>query len=93
MALVLALSQSVSGALTPTEELGKALFFDTDLSSPSGQSCAACHSPEVGFTGPDSNINAHGAVYEGAVAGRFGNRKPPTAAYAGDSPILYTDDV
>ena len=33
----------------------------------------------------------HGAVYEGAVAGRFGNRKPPASAYAGDSPIFHLD--
>jgi cytochrome c peroxidase len=45
----------------------------------------------VGFTGPDPAINTAGAVYEGAVEGRFGNRKPPAAAYAGDSPILYYD--
>ena len=32
-----------------------------------------------------------GAVYEGAVPGRFGNRKPPASAYAGDSPILHYD--
>jgi cytochrome c peroxidase len=43
----------------------------------------------VGWTGPDEAINAHGAVYEGAVAGVFGNRKPPSAAYGGDSPILH----
>jgi cytochrome c peroxidase len=47
----------------------------------------------VGYTGPDQAINAAGAVYEGAVTGRFGNRKPPTAAYAGDSPILSFDSV
>ena len=79
--------------LTPIEQLGKALFFDTNLSSPPGQSCAACHAPEVGFTGPDSMLNAHGAVYEGALAGRFGNRKPPAAAYAGDSPIFGLDEM
>jgi len=78
-----------SPTLTPMEQLGKALFFDNRLSDPEGMmSCASCHAPEVGFTGPDSNINKHGAVYEGAVSGRFGNRKPPSAAYAGDSPIL-----
>jgi len=77
--------------LTPQEELGKNLFFDTNLSTPTGQSCAVCHAPEVGWTGPDEAINAAGAVYEGAVAGRFGNRKPPASAYAGDSPILYYD--
>jgi cytochrome c peroxidase len=70
------------------EELGKKLFFDTNLSTPPGQSCAACHGPDVGFTGPDSAINALGAVYQGAVRNRFGNRKPPAAAYGGDSPIL-----
>jgi len=33
-------------------------------------------------------INAHGAVYEGSIPGRFGNRKPPSSAYATQSPIL-----
>ena len=77
--------------LTTQEQLGKDLFFDTNLSTPSGQSCAACHAPNVGWTGPDPAINAGGAVYEGAVPGRFGNRKPPATAYAGDSPLLYFD--
>lgn len=76
--------------LAPIEELGKFLFFDTNLSTPPGQSCAACHAPEVGFTGPTSEINAHGAVYPGAVHTRFGNRKPPAAAYA-DAPVMYFD--
>ena len=79
------------GGPTPQEQLGKSLFFDTNLSTPSGQSCAVCHGPTVGWTGPDPAINAGGAVYEGAVPGRFGNRKPPASAYAGDSPILNYD--
>ena len=45
----------------------------------------------MGWTGPDEDINEAGAVYEGAVDGRFGNRKPPASAYAGDSPILQWD--
>ncbi|MHC1764794.1 MAG: cytochrome-c peroxidase [Verrucomicrobiia bacterium] len=73
------------------EQLGKELFFDTNLSTPPGQSCAACHAPEVGFTGPDSALNEMGSVYQGAVPHRFGNRKPPSAAYGGDSPVLYCD--
>jgi cytochrome c peroxidase len=77
--------------LTPVEQVGKALFFDTDLSSPVGQSCATCHAPKTGWTGPKASINAAGAVYPGAVATRFGNRKPPTVAYGGDSPILRWD--
>jgi cytochrome c peroxidase len=81
-------SHETSTSLTPEQQLGKALFFDANLSTPRGQSCATCHGPAVGYTGPDQAINAKGAVYEGAVHGRFGNRKPPTAAYAGNSPIL-----
>ena len=80
-------------ALTPLEELGKFLFFDENLSTPPGQSCATCHSPEVGFTGPDSDINPTRAVYPGVVHTRSGNRKPPTAAYGGESPVLYYDEI
>jgi cytochrome c peroxidase len=78
-------------SLSPKEQLGIILFFDTNLSSPKGQSCAGCHVAGVGFTGPDQAINRGGAVYEGAVKGRFGNRKPSAASYAGDSPVLHFD--
>ena len=93
-ALVLLLITAAASAqvLTPEEELGKFLFFDTNLSTPPGQSCATCHAPVVGFVGPDAGINAAGAVYPGAVFTRFGNRKPPTSAYGGDSPVLYYDE-
>lgn len=76
--------------LTPKEQLGKFLFFDK-ISEPNSMSCAACHAPEVGFTGPIGGINAHGAVYRGAVPQRFGNRKPPSAAYATFAPIFNYD--
>jgi cytochrome c peroxidase len=69
--------------------LGKSIFFDENLSINANQSCAACHAPEVGWTGPDEPINMHGAVYEGSIPGRFGNRKPPSSAYATQSPILH----
>lgn len=93
--LLLAVTVGTAAApeLTPLKELGKSLFFDTALSTPPGQSCATCHTPEAGFTGPDSSINAAGAVYPGAVHTRFGNRKPPTSAYGGDSPVLYYDET
>jgi len=76
--------------LDPIEELGKQLFFDK-LSDPDWMSCATCHAPEVGFTGPIPGINKHGAVYRGAVPKRFGNRKPPSAAYATLSPVFHYD--
>lgn len=81
--------------LNPIELLGKELFFDK-ISDPKHQSCASCHAPSVGFTGPTPGINLLTAVYPGAVPQRFGNRKPPSAAYATLSPILnyvYDDDA
>ena len=73
--------------------LGKAIFFDASLSVNGMQSCASCHAPQVGFTGPDSFVNADGAVYQGALPDHYGNRKPPPSAYAGDSPELYYDET
>jgi cytochrome c peroxidase len=78
-------------ALTPNEQLGKSIFFDENLSINQNQSCATCHAPEVGWTGPDSDINAQGAVYEGSIPDRFGDRKPPSSAYATLSPVFHTD--
>lgn len=75
--------------LTPMEQLGKAIFFDDNLSVNRDQSCADCHAPQAGWTGPDPAINTHGAVYQGSIIGRFGNRKPPSSAYATNSPILH----
>ena len=82
-------SVSAAQVLTPEEQLGKSIFFDMNLSINQNQSCAACHGREAGWTGPESDINAAGAVYEGSIPGRFGNRKPPSAAYATVSPILH----
>lgn len=76
-------------SLTAKQQLGKSIFLDPNLSINVNQACAACHSPATGFTGPQSSTNAHGTVYEGSIAGRFGNRKPPSAAYATPSPILH----
>jgi cytochrome c peroxidase len=78
--------------MTKLELLGKKMFFDAGLSSPPGQACSFCHDPSAGWTGPDSDINALASIYEGAQAGRFGNRKPPSAAYAGAGPSLTFDE-
>jgi cytochrome c peroxidase len=79
-------------SLSAIEQLGKNLYFDASLSEPPGQSCATCHDPAVGWTGPKPEINRSGGVYPGAVHSRFGNRKPPSAAYATQSPPLYFDN-
>lgn len=82
---------SAAPTLTDSQQLGKSLFFDENLSVNKNQSCATCHAPEAGWVGALESINAHGAVYEGSIAGAFGDRKPPSAAYATQSPILHVD--
>ena len=91
LALSVGVGVAVSGEPTAKETLGKLIFFDENLSLNSNQSCATCHAPEAGWTGPTSFINDHGAVYEGSIPGAFGDRKPPSSAYATQSPILHVD--
>ncbi|MCM8597029.1 cytochrome c peroxidase [Accumulibacter sp.] len=64
-------------------------LFDANLSVNANQSCATCRVPEAGWTGPESAIDEHRAVYEGSIPDAFGDRKLPSAAYATQSPILF----
>jgi cytochrome c peroxidase len=91
VALVVAGSTGTALALTDIEQLGKSIFFDNNLSIGRNQSCATCHAPQVGWTGPDEAVNAHGSVYEGSIPGRFGDRKPPASGYATMSPVLHLE--
>lgn len=93
MASGLSLTPAVASAaeLQPIEELGRQIFFDTQLSLRKNQSCASCHVPEAGWVGHDSKINEAGGVYEGSIAGEFGDRKPPSSAYATLAPIFHLD--
>jgi cytochrome c peroxidase len=77
--------------LTPKEQLGKNLFFDNISQPAKSMSCAGCHAPSAGWTGPTAGINLHGGVYRGAVPTRFGNRKPPSSAYASFSPVFHLE--
>jgi cytochrome c peroxidase len=84
---------SLAAPLTPIEQLGERLFNDKQLSINNNQACADCHALRVGWTGPEPSINRAGSVYEGSIHGRFGNRKPPSSAYATTSPILELVDA
>src|SRR3990172_6921315 len=84
LSLCMLFFSSTSMALTPREQLGKNLFFDTNLSEPVGQSCSSCHDPAAGFADPDQNL----PVSEGVIPGRFGGRNSPAAAYATFSPLF-----
>jgi len=90
----------VHNTLTPLQQLGKKIFFDSTLSE-SGtaekgiQACASCHLPEFGFAAPGDAAATPlykrrfvAGFAEGAVAGKFGGRKSPTAAYTSFSPKL-----
>jgi cytochrome c peroxidase len=90
--LAVTVGTATAQELTPIEQLGKNIFFDK-ISDPDWMSCATCHAPQVGFTGPIPGINKKGAVYFGAVPQRFGNRKPPSAAYATLSPVFHYDET
>ncbi len=88
-------SQQIASAVSSAEQLkidvGDALFNDKRLSLKGNQSCASCHDARFGFTSPNTTVNAGGAVMEGSVAGRFGVRRPPTAAYSTFSPVFGFD--
>jgi cytochrome c peroxidase len=86
--------------LNPKESLGRKIYFDSRFSEPSGvQSCSSCHLPSQGWSGfgeMPSGLNSRGfrsGMGEGAFAGRFGGRKPPSAAYATFSPTFAYDPI
>jgi len=80
--LLIAPGAGATGFRGPVIWLGQQLYFDTHLSSPDGQSCASCHTPSAGYADPDAGL----PVSEGVIAGRFGGRNAPSAAYAAFSP-------
>jgi len=76
------------GGIDNTKEaIGKELFFNTDLSSPAGQSCASCHNPKHAFTDPRTDF----PTSEGAVKGIFGRRQTPSIKYMAFSPEFHFD--
>jgi cytochrome c peroxidase len=72
--------------LSTGEQLGKDIFYDATLSNPEGYSCATCHVPQSGFTGPSSTLNNFAGPVPGLVPGRFGRRNPQPIPYASFSP-------
>lgn len=72
-------------AIESKSDLGKALYFDNNLSKNRTQSCSTCHAPESGFVDPRDNGVA-GAVSLGDDGQSLGDRHAPSAAYAAFSP-------
>jgi cytochrome c peroxidase len=63
--------------------LGKLIFEDENLSSPSGQSCGSCHQKDKFFADPGKAVSA------GANTHRFGNRNAPSISYVKFNPDLF----
>ena len=71
-------------------DLGRALFFDINLSYNRTQSCASCHDPARAFTdGKDNGVT--GAVSIGDDGTSLGDRNAPTTTYAFMSPAFHKD--
>ncbi len=78
-------TDAMQGAL---QALGRALYFDTNLSLQRTQSCASCHSPDVGFVDPrDNGVGAAASL--GDDGRSIGDRSAPSAAYAAFSPTFH----
>ena len=82
-----------TAALTPKQELGELLYKDMFLSLNANQSCESCHQ-SPGFADPLNASNPFNLVVsEGSVAGLFGGRNAPSAAYAAFSPFFHWNDI
>jgi cytochrome c peroxidase len=58
--------------------LGRAIFFDSDLSQPRGTSCASCHEPERAFAGLNGSTIG---LARGSRPGHFARRNTPSLLY------------
>jgi cytochrome c peroxidase len=79
----LVLFVALTGAVHADElaDLGRALFFDTNLSLNRTQACVTCHNPVAAFTDSrDSGVS--GAVSLGDDGTSLGDRNTPTITYA-----------
>lgn len=95
-------AEDASTRQTQLEDLGRALFFDVNLSQHRTQSCATCHDPALAFVDwrafvgiADSDLSSArhlpGAASMGADQHSLGDRNAPTASYAAFIPPLSLD--
>lgn len=74
-----------AGGFDSVEDLGRALFFDTNFSKNRTQACATCHSPQHAFSDPRKNASGN-AVSLGDDGHSLGDRNTPTLSYIGFNP-------
>ncbi|WP_418186003.1 cytochrome-c peroxidase [Aliarcobacter vitoriensis] len=82
---------NLSASNLSKDELGRALFFDTNLSKNRTQSCATCHNPEYAFTdNRDNGISKMASLGDDGKS--LGDRQAPTAMYAKFSPKFHLNE-
>jgi cytochrome c peroxidase len=70
------------------QDLGRALFFDVNLSQNRTQSCATCHDPARAFTDwRDSGVGAAASLGDDGKS--LGDRQAPTLSYAALTPVFH----
>jgi cytochrome c peroxidase len=90
------LNQSRSAALDRSQDitlLGKLIFYDKELSVRRNETCAFCHMPETGFSGPVSALNQTTVAYPGSIRTRFSGRRPQSHTYANYAPVLHYNSL
>lgn len=77
---------------TKLEDLGRALFFDVNLSQNRTQSCATCHDPAEAFTDwRDNDVGQMASLGNDGTS--LGDRHAPTASYAALSPEFHLNSA
>lgn len=88
LGIILSSFSSLSFANDAKSQLGKLLYFDTNLSANRTQSCATCHNPETGFV-DKRGTGIAAAVSLGDDGHSLGGRTAPTASYAAFTPTFH----
>jgi cytochrome c peroxidase len=79
--LALAATREPAARADPAADLralGRAIFFDQELSEPRGTSCASCHDPALAFSGVNGSTNG---LPRGSRRGHFARRTSPSLLY------------
>jgi len=70
------------------ETLGELMLFDKNISPRKNETCASCHMPYAGFSGPIPSVNLTMIAYPGTAHFRAGKRTAQRHPYAPFFPVL-----
>ena len=73
--------------------LGELMNYDLDMSPLKNETCASCHMPYVGFSGPIPSVNLTMIAYLGSFHNRADKRTAMRYAYSPNFPQLHYDSI